>query len=82
VLIIGAIVAAAIAWGAYGKLRENADAAEVQAQTLDFKPTVRVVAARRDADPLSLTLPGDHPRAGDRLCRGAPRRYRQSGPCG
>jgi HlyD family secretion protein len=59
VLIIGAIVAAAIAGGAYGKLRENAEAAEVQAQTLDFKPTVRVVAARRDADPLSLTLPGD-----------------------
>jgi HlyD family secretion protein len=59
VLIIGAIVAAAIAWGAYGKLRENADAAEIQAQTLDFKPIVRVVAARRDADPVPLTLPGD-----------------------
>jgi RND family efflux transporter MFP subunit len=59
VLIIGAIVAAAIAWGAYGKLRDNADAAEVQAQTLDFKPIVRVVAARRDADPVPLTLPGD-----------------------
>ncbi len=58
-LLIGAAVAAAIGWGAYGKLRENADAAEVQAETLDFKPIVRVVAARKLADPVPLTLPGD-----------------------
>ncbi|MGA2794621.1 MAG: efflux RND transporter periplasmic adaptor subunit [Roseiarcus sp.] len=58
-LVIGFIIAATIGWGAYGKLRENADAAEVQARTLDFKPTVRVVAARKEADPVPLTLPGD-----------------------
>jgi HlyD family secretion protein len=57
--MIGMIIATAIGWGVYGKLRQSADAAEVQAQTLDFRPTVRVVAVDRNADPVKLTLPGD-----------------------
>jgi RND family efflux transporter MFP subunit len=57
--IVGVILAAALVWGVYGKWRHNADAAAFQAQTVNFKPTVRVVTARRDADPVALTLPGD-----------------------
>ncbi len=55
---VAVVLAALIAWGAYGHWQRGADAEETQQQTNDFVPTVRVAEAKRVDDPVPLTLPG------------------------
>lgn len=51
-------VAGLLAWGGWGHWQRNAEATQTQIRTEDFVPTVRVATARRDDEPINLTLPG------------------------
>jgi hypothetical protein len=52
------VVAALLAWGAYEHWRQNSQAAQTQAQTTRFIPTVRTVIAKREDQPIETLLPG------------------------
>lgn len=57
-VIVGAVVLAALAWGAYGHWQQEEAATETQRQTLNFVPELRVAIARKQDGPVVLTLPG------------------------
>ena len=52
------LVLALVGYGAWTHWSTNNRAAESQQQAEEFAPTVRTVAARREAGPVNLTLPG------------------------
>jgi HlyD family secretion protein len=52
------ILTAIVAAGTYGQWQRRVEAVQTQKQANDFVPTVRVAEARRVADPVALTLPG------------------------
>jgi RND family efflux transporter MFP subunit len=56
VVIVGIVVL--VAWGGWSHWRTAADARETQQQTSNFVPTVRVAVAKREDQPVLLTLPG------------------------
>lgn len=55
---VGAVLLAALAWGAWTQYQTRQRAAETQQQEVDFKPAVRTATARREDGPVKLTLPG------------------------
>lgn len=56
--VVVVAVAAALAWGAYGRWQQHAAAVETQQQIVNFVPEVRVAVAKRQDGPVLLTLPG------------------------
>jgi HlyD family secretion protein len=58
IFVVIAVVAALLAWGAYEHWRQNSDAAQTQARTTQFIPTVRTVVAKREDQPIETLLPG------------------------
>jgi HlyD family secretion protein len=57
-LVVGAVVLAALAWGAYGHWQRDEAAIETQERTLNFIPQVRVAIAQEQRGPFVLSLPG------------------------
>ena len=58
ILVAIALVAALLAWGVYEHWRQNSQAAQTQARTSQFVPTVRTVVAKREDSPIETLLPG------------------------
>ena len=58
ILVAIAFVAALLAWGVYEHWRQNSQAAQTQARTTQFVPTVRTVVAKREDSPIETLLPG------------------------
>ena len=58
ILVAIAFVAALLAWGVYEHWRQNSQAAQTQARTTQFVPTVRTVVAKREDGPIETFLPG------------------------
>ena len=55
---VGAVLLAALAFGAWTQYQTRQRAAETQQQEIDFKPAVRTATAKREDGPVRLTLPG------------------------
>ena len=58
IIVALVVVAALLGWGAYEHWRQNSDAAQTQARTTQFIPTVRTVIAKREDQPIETLLPG------------------------
>lgn len=58
-LLVLAMVAGALAWGVHAHRERDALAAEAQRATLDFRPLVRTIVAKREPGAVELALPGE-----------------------